>query len=162
MWLFIKLQPLNDIIVDQCNCDEKMNFKKKVVSAKLDVIGWSVWIGLWCWPSHFKWFKLQQKLKRNLKSDPSYHLLKKALKKVPMIAWETSLINGCTHTRTLTLELYTQREICNHVLEGKKLIKRFKLQQKLNEEKPQKVLIIASFEGDDEKAYYASFKHVFI
>ena len=81
MWLFIKLQPPNDIIVDQCNCDEKMNFKKKVVSAKLDVIGWPVWIGLWCWPSHFKWFKLQQKLKRNLKSDPSYHLLKKALKK---------------------------------------------------------------------------------
>ena len=81
MWLFIKLQPLNDIIVDQCNCDEKMNFKKKVVSAKLDVIGWPVWIGLWCWLSHCKWFKLQQKLKRNLKSDPSYHLFKKALKK---------------------------------------------------------------------------------
>lgn len=39
MWLFIKLQPLNDIIVVQCNCDEKMNIKKKVVSAKLDVIG---------------------------------------------------------------------------------------------------------------------------
>ena len=28
---------------------------------------------------------------------------------------------------TYTLELYTQREICNHVLEGKKLIKRFKV-----------------------------------
>ena len=53
---------------------------------------------------------------------------------------ETSLFNGCT---------YTQREICNHVLEGKKLIKRFKLQQKWG--KPQNVLTVASFEGDDEK-----------
>ena len=54
----------------------------------------------------------------------------------------------------------TQREICNHVLEGKKLMKRFKLQQK--EKKTQKVLIIAFFEGDDEKAQYASFKHIVI
>ena len=45
----------------------------------------------------------------------------------------------------------TQREICNHVLEGKILIKRLKLQQE-SEEKPQKVVIVASFEGD-EKAY---------
>ena len=31
-----------------------------------------------------------------------------------------------------------------------------------SEEKPQKVLIVESFEGDDEKAQYASFKHIFI
>ena len=37
-----------------------------------------------------------------------------------MIAWEMSVFNGCRHT-----------EICNHVLEGKKLIKRFKLQQRV-------------------------------
>ena len=52
-----------------------------------------------------------------------------------------------THTHTS----YTGRDICNHVLEGKKLNKRFKLQQKVKK-KPQKVLIVASFEGDDEKA----------
>ena len=31
-----------------------------------------------------------------------------------------------------------------------------------SEEKPQKVLIVASFEGDDYKAKYASFKNIFI
>ena len=31
-----------------------------------------------------------------------------------------------------------------------------------SEDKPQKVLIVASFEGDDEKAQYASFKHIFV
>ena len=65
-----------------------------------------------------KRFKLQHKAKRNLKSDPSYHLLKKALiacEKVPMIAWETSLFNGCTYKHSS----YTHREICNYVLEGK-------------------------------------------
>ena len=70
------------------------------------------------WTSHFKRFKLQHKAKRNLKSDPSYHLLKKALiacEKVPMIAWETSLFNGCTYKHSS----YTHREICNYVLEGK-------------------------------------------
>ena len=33
---------------------------------------------------------------------------------------------------------------------------------KKSEEKTLKVLIVASFEGDDEKAQYASFKHIFI
>ena len=66
-----------------------------------------------------------------------------SVSKVPMIAWETSLFNGCTHT---------EREICNRVSGGKKLIKRFKLLQKVKK-KPQKVLIGTSFEGDDEKAY---------
>ena len=31
-----------------------------------------------------------------------------------------------------------------------------------SEEKPQKVLIVASFDGDDEKAQYASFKQIFL
>ena len=51
---------------------------------------------------------------------------------------------------------YTLRKIYNHVLEGKKLIKRFKHQHKV------KVFTVASFEGDDEKEKYASFKHIFI
>ena len=46
---------------------------------------------------------------------------------------------------------YTHREICNLVLEGKKLIKRFKLQQKVKK-KPQRVVIVGSFEEDDEKS----------
>ena len=33
---------------------------------------------------------------------------------------------------------------------------------KKSEEKAQKVLIVASFEGEDEKAQYTSFKHIFI
>ena len=56
------------------------------------------------------------------------------------------------YTQTHT---HTQREIWNHVLERKKLVKRFKLQQKVKKKKTQKV---ASFEGDDEKAQYASLK----
>ena len=31
-----------------------------------------------------------------------------------------------------------------------------------SEEKPQKVHFVASIEGDDERAQYASFKHIFI
>ena len=33
---------------------------------------------------------------------------------------------------------------------------------KKSEEKLQKILIVESFEGDDEKAQYANFKHIFI
>ena len=33
---------------------------------------------------------------------------------------------------------------------------------KKSEEKPLKVLIVESFEGDDEKAHYANFKYIFI
>ena len=53
---------------------------------------------------------------------------------------------------------HTHTQICNHVLEEKKkLIKRFTLQQKRkSEEKPPKVLIVTYFEGDGEKAQYAS------
>ena len=35
-------------------------------------------------------------------------------------------------------------------------------QKEKSEEKSQMVLILASFEGDDEKAQYASFKHIFM
>ena len=55
-----------------------------------------------------------------------------------------------TRTHTHTNTSYTHREICNHVLEGKKLIKRFTSTK--SEEKPQKVLIIAAFGADDKKA----------
>ena len=33
---------------------------------------------------------------------------------------------------------------------------------KYSKEKPQKVLILESFEGDNEKVQYANFKHIFI
>ena len=59
-----------------------------------------------------------------------------------------------THTR------YTQRKICNHVLEGKNSSKDMNF--KKSEEKAQKVLIVSSFEGEDEKAQYTSLKHIFI
>ena len=49
------------------------------------------------------------KRSRNLESDPSYHLLKKALKKVQIIAWKTSLFNGCTLTHTHTLATHRER-----------------------------------------------------
>ena len=52
-----------------------------------------------------------------------------------------------THTHT-----NTQREICNHVLEGKKNSSKGLNFNKKVKKKPQKVLIVASFEGDDEKA----------
>ena len=57
-----------------------------------------------------------------------------------------------THTQ---LASYTHREICNHVLERKKIVKKFKLEQKMKKN-PQKALIVASFKGDDEKAQYAT------
>ena len=69
--------------------------------------------------NHRQRFKLQHKVKRNVKSDKPYHLLKKALKKSANDSLRDVFIQW----------LYTQREICNNVLEGKKLIKRFKLQQ---------------------------------
>ena len=71
------------------------------------------------WLSRFKWFKLQHKVMTNLKVNYLTIFCKMHWKKVPMIAWELSLFNGCTNTHTS----YTQREICKHVLEGKKLIK---------------------------------------
>ena len=57
-------------------------------------------------------------LKRHWKKPTSFSgifPLKNGGKRVPMIAWETSLFHGCTHTNTS----YTQREICNHVWKGK-------------------------------------------
>ena len=82
---------------------------------------------------------LQQQVKRNLDSDLFYHYLKKAQKKSAMIAWE----------------------ICNHVFPREKNLSKG-LNFKKSEVKPLKVLIVASFEGEDEKAQYASFKHIFI
>ena len=77
-----------------------------------------------------------------LESDPFYHLLKTLKKtnlsfpgifplknggkRVPMIAWETSLFHGCTHTNTS----YTHREICNHVWKGKNSSKVLKFNKK--------------------------------
>ena len=55
-----------------------------------------------------------------------------------------------THTHTHT-HTNTQREICNHVLEGKNSSKGLNFNKKVKK-KPQKVLIVVSFEGDDEKA----------
>ena len=64
-------------------------------------------------------FKLQHNVKRNHESDPPYHLLKKRLKNSANDSLRDVFIQW----------MYTQRDICNNVLEGKKLIKRFKLQQ---------------------------------
>ena len=57
----------------------------------------------------------------NLKATHATIFCKTHWKKVPMIAWEMSLFNGCahTHTHTHTHTSYTQREIFNHALEGK-------------------------------------------
>ena len=56
------------------------------------------------------------------------------------------------------MDLHTHSyEICKHFLEGKKLLKMFKLKKK--KENAQKVLIVAYFKGDVEKAKYASFKN---
>ena len=62
------------------------------------------------------------------------------------------------HTHTLA----THREICNHFLEEKKLIKKFKLQQIVKKNQKKYSSYIASFEEDNEKAQYASFKLIFI
>ena len=40
---------------------------------------------------------------------PSF--VKRTEKKLPMIAWETSLFNGCTHTHTHTRALDTERDL---------------------------------------------------
>ena len=108
------------------------------------------------WPSHSKRFKLQHKEKRKLKSDPSYHLLKVALIKSANDTLRDAFIQSMyTHTHSS----HKHRDICNHVLEGKNSPKGFTSTN--SEEKPQKVLI-TPFEGDDEKAQYASFKDIFI
>ena len=62
------------------------------------------------------------------------------------------------HTHTHTSHNHT--EICSRVLEGKNHPKVYTSTN--SEEKSHKVLIVESFEGDDEKAQYANFKHVFI
>ena len=62
------------------------------------------------------------------------------------------------HTHTLAIH----REICNHILEEKKLIKKFKLQQIVKKNQKRYSSYIASFEEDNEKAQYASFKLILI
>ena len=102
------------------------------------------------------------KRSRNLESDPSYHLLKKALKKVQIIAWKTSLFNGCTLTHTHTLATHRERFAITF---WKEKISSKGLNFKKKWRKISKVLIVtsfSSFQADDEKAQYASFKHIFI
>ena len=57
---------------------------------------------------------------------------------------------------------HKHKEICNHdhVLEGKNSSKGLNFNK--SEEQSQKVPIVASFEEDNEKEQYASFKHIFI
>ena len=64
------------------------------------------------------------------------------------------------HTHTHTLATRTQRFAITF-WKGKNTWKSLKFNKK-SEERSQKVLTVASLEGDDEKAQYASFKHVFI
>ena len=54
----------------------------------------------------------------------------------------------------------TNTQICNHVLEGRNHLQVYTSTNR--EEKPHKVLIIESFEGNNEKVQYANFKHIFI
>ena len=72
-------------------------------------------------------FKLQHKVKRNHESDPPYHLLKKRLKNSANDSLRDVFIQW----------LYTQREICSNVLEGKNSSKGLNFNK--CEEKPQKV-----------------------
>ena len=68
--------------------------------------------------------------RENLKVTQTTIFWKWHWQKVPVIAWETSLFNGCTHTHTHTSS-HKHREICNHVSWKGKNIKKFNLQQKL-------------------------------
>ena len=64
------------------------------------------------WPSHFlkRFNMIQHKVKRNLESDSSYHLLKKALKKSANDSLRDVFIQWMyTHTHTHTLATRTQR-----------------------------------------------------
>ena len=107
------------------------------------------------WLSHFKRFKLQHKAKRNVESDPSYHLLKKALKKMPMIA-QRDVWSLFTHIYSVATDRAERFAITSW--KGKSHQKVWTSTK--SEEKPQKVLIVEPFEEDDEKAQYASFKHI--
>ena len=57
-----------------------------------------------------------------------YHLWKKVLKKIANDSLRDVFILMDVHTQRSKIQL--QRELCNHVLEGKNLIKRLPLQQK--------------------------------
>ena len=76
-----------------------------------------------------------------------------------MTASEKSLFNGCTQTHTLATNTERFATTFSYVFKGKN---QPKVSTSTNsKEKPQKVLI-TPFEGNDEKAQYASFKHIFI
>ena len=93
--------------------------------------------------------------KKNLKSDPSYRLLKMALSTIDSL---TEIFIQWVYTNTLQ-----PQTLRNAIMFWKgKIIYKFTLQQINSEEKPHKVLIVESFEGDNEKAQYAYFKHIFI
>ena len=78
--------------------------------------------------SIFNDFNRLNPAKWNLESDPSYYLWKKVLKKIANGSLTDVFILMDVHTQRPKIPL--QRELCNHVLEGKNLIKRFPLQQK--------------------------------
>ena len=72
--------------------------------------------------------------------------------------WEIFRINVCTHTHSS----HKHKEICNHVLKGKKSSTGLNFNNWNGEEKTHKVLKIESFERDYENAQYASFKLIVI
>ena len=78
--------------------------------------------------SIFNGFNRLNPAKRNLESDPSYHLWKKVLKKIANDSLRDVFILTDVHTQRSKIQL--QRELCNHLLEGKNLIKRLQIQQK--------------------------------
>ena len=73
-------------------------------------------------------------------------------------SWETSLFNGWTHTHTLAT---SQRDLPQSSFDREKTHQKVSTSTK-SDEKPQKVHIVASTEGDNERAQYPSFKHIFI
>ena len=83
-------------------------------------------------PSHFKWFNLQHKGNRDLpQKRPILPSFEEGTEKRANDSLRDVFIQWMyTHTHTQHSS-HKLKEICIHVLEGKKLIKRFKLQQKV-------------------------------
>ena len=59
-----------------------------------------------------------------------------------------------------TLQSHTHRDLQSHF--GREQSSKGLNVNKQWSKKPHKVLIVESFEGDDKKAQYANFKHIFI
>ena len=87
------------------------------------------------WPLHFKRFKLQHKAKRNL--DSRKRTKKSASDSLRDIFIQCMYTHTHTHRFAITFGAYVQKNSLK-VLNFNK-----------SEEKTQKVLIVASFEGDD-------------